>query len=248
MATWGPDDVSILLDGYDLSGETFENGPINIGMLQEESRGYGDVWSEVSYIGVKEWSFDLRARYDDAALKINAALVSSLGLNRVLGISIEGGAKGKKITIANPGQLGYARQPEIAGLLKAGVRFAGRERIEDMTILQRLQAASAAGATPDGSTDNGAGTSNGGRAAIFITSLTLGGYTSLTVNLQESQNDGGADPYATKVALATAVTAAPFAAIVPMTGTIERWLRPFLVWNGAGSGQSVTLLVAAIRD
>lgn len=248
MAIYGPDDVLVLLDGYDLGDDLFEISPIDIGLLSDEGRGFGDSWSELQSIGVKNFTCGFKGRYNDAALRSNAALITQLGSNRVFAVGLEGNTKGKKIVVAQPAQAKYGRIPAIDGLTKVSVDFAGRDRIEDMTILQILQAASAAGATPSGSTDNAAGTSNGGRALIMITSLTLGGYTSLTVNLQESQNDGGGDPYATKVALATAVTAAPFAAVVPMTGTIERWLRASLTWNGAGSGQSVTLLVAAIRD
>ena len=248
MATYGPADVSVILDGYDLSQHLLEIDDLDVAGKFEESRGFGDTYSEQTYIGVKEWTLGMRGRYNDAALASNVALVTQVGNNRVLAIEYEGNTKGKKLTVLNPGEANYARQPQIDGLTKVAFKLAGRERIDEMTILQRLVADSAAGALSDGSTDNGAASSNGGRAVILITQLALGGYTSFTFNLQESQNDGGGDPYATKVALATAVTAAPFAAIVPITGTIERWTRPFVVLNGAGSGESWTALIALIRD
>lgn len=250
MAYYGPDDVFVLLDGYDMGNEIFEITPPDIEALFEKSRGFGDAWDEESPIGVKQWSCGFRARYDDAALKSNVALVTQVGTNRVLAMGLEGNAKGKKVIVCNPGQGSYGRMPQIDGLTKVSVNFVGRDRIEDMLILQSLAADSGAGAMPDGSTDNTTSSANGGRALIVVTSLTLGGYTSLTVNLRESSDNGGGDPFATKQALVTGLVGAsvPYAAIVPISGTIERYTRPELTWNGAGSGESVTALVALIRD
>lgn len=250
MAVYGPDDLLVLLDGYNIGGYIFEITPPDIEAMVEDSRGFGDAWSEQTYIGVRRWTTGFRGRYDDALLQSNAALIGGVADadGRALALLFEGNTKGKKVAVGICDQQRYRREPQLDGLLKLAAEFSGKSQIEDQTIMQTLVVDSGAGATSDGSTDNLASSSNGGRALIQITQMALGGYTSMTFNLQESSDNGGGDAFATKIALATAVTAAPFAAIVPFTGLLERYTRVSVTLNGAGSSESWTALVSIIRD
>ena len=76
-----------------------------------------------------------------------------------------------------------------------------------------------------------------------MTELTLGGYTSITVTVQESSDNGGSDAFADVVAF-TAVTAESFSERKAIAATVERYTRVILTLNGAGSSESITLLVA----
>lgn len=250
MANYGPDDVVLLVGGYDLSGRTFEIGPIDTERVLEMTRGFGDSWDEHTPVGIHRGSVSHRSWYDDAALATDAALVGALTTEKWLGATIEGNALGKNAVAFKVAQRNVARLPMRDELTKIAAEYHADGRIDDVAkLLQPFQAeTSTSGGTSPGGLDNGAGSSSGGRAYLFVNSLTLGGYTSLTINLQESTDNGGGDPYATKQVLVAGLTTAPHSNMIPISGTIERWTRINLAWAGAGSGQSVTLMVILVRD
>jgi len=243
MAKYGQSDVFVLVDGYDISGDTFELTP-EIEALLEQTDGFGDSWEEQTAVGVKRATVSHRSFYDDADDATSDALVGSEGTARVFTAGIEGNAQGKK-TIASNGilQRRVARTPARGELHKISAEYEGA-KMEDAKIIQSLAAESGAGATSDGSHDNSASSANGGTAYLQATDLTLGGYTSITVELEHSANDA---TWVTLVAF-TAVTAAPFAEAKAVAGTIDRYVQTTLTLNGAGSSESITLLTALARD
>lgn len=250
MPNYGPDDVLVLIDGYDISGETYELGPIEREADYERNRGFGALWDTQAPIGTKRASVQHRSYYDDAALKTSAALVAQVGTLRAMGIWLEGNALGKNAVAFQLAQRNVARLPMRDELTKIAAEYLANGRLDECKVLQPFQAETAtAGGTSPGGLDNAASSANGGRAYLFVNSLTLGGYTSLAINLQESSDNGGGDAYATKQVLVTGLTGGlPLASIVPITGAIERWTRINLAWAGAGAGQSVILAVLLVRD
>jgi hypothetical protein len=104
-----------------------------------------------------------------------------------------------------------------------------------------------AGERTDSGAANGTGVDFGGSTAFGLQAylqVTAFTGTSVTVKLQESQNDGGADPYADVTGGAfTAVSAAPASQRIITSGaqTVERWLR--VVTTGTFSSATFVVIV-----
>lgn len=242
MAKYGQSDVFVLVDGYDISGDTFELTP-EIEAILEQTDGFGDSWEEQTAVGVKRAVVAHRSFYDDTAQATSDALVGSEGTARVFTAGIEGNAQGKKVICSNGIlQRRVARTPARGELHKISAEYEGA-KMEDAVIIQSLAAESGAGATSDGTHVFSTATETNGTAYLQVTDLTLGGYTSITVKLEHSP-DGST--WAT-LATFTNVTAAQFAEAVAITGTIDDNVRTTLTLNGAGSGESITLLTALVR-
>lgn len=89
MAKYGSNSVFVLVDGYDISGDTFE-ATLNKSVALEETHGFGDSWVERTSTAIKSGSVEHRTFYDDAALASNDALVSSNGSSRVMLVGLAG--------------------------------------------------------------------------------------------------------------------------------------------------------------
>jgi hypothetical protein len=241
MAKYGQDDVFVLVDGYDISGDTFELSP-EIEALLEQTDGFGDAWEEQSAVGVKRASVAHRSFYDDADDATAEALVGQVS-PRVFTAGVEGNAQGRRVVSSNGIlQRRSARGVNRGELHKISAEYEGA-KMEDSTIIQSLAAESGAGVTSDGSHNFATALETGGTAYLQVTALTLGGYTSITVKLEHSPDDAvWAD-----LATFTNVTAAPFAQAVDIVGDIDDFVRASLTLNGAGSGESITLLAALRR-
>lgn len=252
MAKYGSDDVFLLIGGYDISGNSFALNE-ETEAIEEETHGFGDIWVERTAVGVYKGGVSHESFYDDAALQTNAAALAALGVNTVLVAGLEGNTQGRKV-IGYEGALEtkFSRLPKRGELTKISAEYMGSGFCENPKIVQILAAQSAAGTGSSGSLDNTAGTSNGGSAYLELTGLTLGGYTSVTIKIQQSSDNGGGDPFSDLVTFTNVVGASPGAtwaqrAVVNPGTTVERYLRATITWNGAGSGQSVTYVVAFER-
>jgi hypothetical protein len=86
----------------------------------------------------------------------------------------------------------------------------------------------------------------GGAAYLQVTSLTLGGYTGVTVKVRDSADDAS---YADLATFAT-VTAAPNAQRVALSATaaVARHLAIGVDFEGAGAGASMTFMVGFCRN
>lgn len=251
MAKRGSPDVFLLVDGYNISGDTIEMEQIKETLPPERTDGMGDSWTEYTHVGIKGGGINHRCLYDDAALATNAALTGSIGISRILLAGYEGNTKGQKCSAFQGAmETKIARMATRGELHKISAEYLTNGAIDEPTIIQVLAAQSAAGAGSSGSSDNGAGTSNGGVFYVQVPALTLGGYTSVTIVLQHSSDNGGADPWATLVGCTITSTSAPDKARVEVAAgtTVDRYLRANVTWNGAGSGQSVTYVVAFQRN
>lgn len=247
MAKRGSDEARLFIDGYDLSGETVELSYVREAPT-EETHGLGDSWVEHTAVGVKRGSITQNAFYDDATGKTSAALVGKEGQTRVVVGLLDGNTQGEEaIGYSGAIEMQQARTPSRGALTRISAEYQSSGPIEEGLIVQSLDANSADGVTDDGSLDNGAQSTSGGAAYLIVTDLTLGGYTSVSIDLEQSSDDGSADAFAVKGSF-TDVTAAPDAERIELSGTIERYTRVSLTWNGAGSGESITLLVVLMRD
>ena len=98
------------------------------------------------------------------------------------------------------------------------------------------------GAKP--SVDFGAASPSGAVALFVVTQLTLGGYTNVVINIQDSAtgNTGWVD-----VALLTATFTDEGHTLVRTTGPVRRYVRGQVAYTGAGAAETLTAAVALAR-
>lgn len=246
----GPDDVRLLIDGFDISGDSFELALTKEAGIETPSEGFGDAWQEGLATGVDRGGVTHRSFYDDVAAATEAALVGNQGTSRVLLAILGGNVQGAScVAFSGAMQRNVVRSPVRGELHKIAAEYMSDGEIDEPPLLQSLSAEAGDGVTSDGSLNNTTFSSNGGPGYLEVTSLTLGGYTSVTVAIQESSNDGGGDAFVDIITFA-AVTVAQVAErlTVAALATVEQYLRVILTWNGAGSSESITLAVAFERD
>lgn len=247
MPKFGPDDLGLLLDGRNISQDSID-ATVESEALTEQTNGWGDSWVEHTALGLKQGSLSWNGFYDDASGgtkdALNDAEVGAAGVASVILGTSQGsdfiGAAGLKAAVA--------RAAARDALVKYSLNLQG-SIVEDGEVIEPEGAQSGNGATSSGSLDNSAASSNGGAGYLQVTALTLGGYTSVTVKIQESSDNGAGDAWADLVTF-TAVTAADVAERIAVAAgsTVERYLRVELTWNGSGSGESITLWCGFARS
>jgi len=245
MAKRGPDEAFLLVDGYDVGSETLEFS-INKRALTEEDTGLGDTDETHAVVGVDGGDLTQRAFYDDTANKTEDELIPAarLGALRVVAALESGNTARRDMSLLSARQANVATLPGRGELTKVEAAFLPSGPIDEGKIIQALAAQTGAGASSDGSLDNAGSSSNGGIGILQVTALTLGGYTSIDIKIQDSANDS---TWADLVAF-TATATAPSAEIsAAVTGTVDRYLRAFITLTGSGSSQSITMLVAFAR-
>mgnify|MGYP003657124203 CR=1 FL=1 len=229
MANYGPDDVLVLVGGINLGIDLFE-APIQTSAVLEETQTFGDSWVEQTPVGVKSGTLT----------------------DKIVVATVEGNTQGQTAIAMKSTQQNVAREASRSELHKLSADFSSQGIVDqDALIVQTHVADDTAGVMSDGSLDNGAASTDGGRVYIQATALTLGSYTNMQIKLQESSDNGSSDAWA-DVSGATSATIATVPASEVLTiaagTTIERYTRAFLVLNGSGSSESITALVALARD
>lgn len=122
MATYGPDDIAVRFDATDggaLQSMTQHVTEIDVldieAMFDQNTRSYGDVWSDQAYIGVRRWNpITLRGVYDDTATTGPNATFNSVGSQRTLELTWGG----SKTTTVETLILNYRRIPQIDGMTR----------------------------------------------------------------------------------------------------------------------------------
>lgn len=242
MAKYGGAQVGfVLVDGYDLLGYSTEVDS-NIEAMLEESHTLGDGWLEQSFVGIRSFTFNQKGFYDDELLiSSNAALVGSVGSNRLVCLGLAGNTLGNKfIGFEGPAQSNFRRVATRGALHKGDADFAGSGQVDEGVIIQPLGALAGADGT---AVDNTALTSNGGVGYMQATALVLGGFTSVTLKIRHSADNV---TYADLVTFAN-ITAVPAKERLTVAGTVNRYLRRNSVFNGAGAGNSITAFLGFKR-
>jgi hypothetical protein len=244
VANYSGKDVRLfLVDGYDLAPYLTEFSDA-IEAMFEESHTLGDSWPELSYVDLRKIMLSVKGFYDDDALASNAALVAMNGGSRVICYGVEGNTLGNDF-IGCQGAIEekFQRVASRGALHKVSAEFKGNGQVDEGLIHFPLGAVS--GSSGNGTAvDNGASSSDGGTAYFQVTALALGGYTNLALKIQDSSDNS---TYA-DMANATAVTAAPDAEAVAVSGTVDRYTRFSHAFTGAGSGQSATVFAGFKRN
>jgi len=234
----------LLIDGYDLLGFTTEFSDEREALL-EPSHTLGKTWEESTWVGLKKATFEQKGYYDDAALASNAALVGKSGSSRVLCFGLATNAKRKPFTGFNGAmQVNMERVASRGALHRLNAKYLGNGQVDEGYILHEQQAETAASGNTQGtSLDNGAASTNGGVGYSQVVALTLGGYTSVTIVIQDSADNS---TFADIITFAN-VTAAPAAERKTVAGTVRRYTAARWAFNGAGAGQSVTFMAGIAR-
>lgn len=240
MTAVGVDDIKVLIAGHDLSGDLVGLSA-GVSAVTEQVNGFGDSWIEEAYVGIARSEASVNGYYDDATT--DPALVELQGTDRVCCL-LWGLTAGDPFFGMTGVQGNYARSAAREELGKVAASLSGNGQADDGETVQPLAAESGAGVTSAGSLDNAASSANGGAVYLQVTALTLGGYTSITVTVEDSPNDS---TWAT-LATFTVVTASPTAERVAVSGTIDRYVRVTLTLNGTGSGESITLMAGLARS
>ena len=81
MARYSSKDVILLIDGYNVLGQTTELTH-GVEALTEETTGFSDTWENHEYIGVQNYDLTQSGFYNDAALSVNAAFNEKQGDDR----------------------------------------------------------------------------------------------------------------------------------------------------------------------
>lgn len=122
MATYGPDDLAIRFDattGGALQAMTQHITEMDVldieALFDQNTRSYGDQWSDQSYIGVRQWQpITLRGVYEDTAVSGPNATFNDVGAQRTLEITWGG----TKVTTVESLILNFRRIPMIDGMLR----------------------------------------------------------------------------------------------------------------------------------
>jgi hypothetical protein len=242
MAKRGPDEAFLLVGGYDLGQDSHSLNYSKTATL-EETTAFGDTFVENSYVGIVRGTVTQEGYYDDADNRSSEALAAKSGTSRAMVVALAGNAQGRLCAgISGAMQSTFGRGANRNELTKVSATFESNGAIEEGVILQSLAAESGAGATSDGSYDHGAAATRSA-AYLQVTELALGGYTSITVKVQESSDDGAGDAWA-DIATFTVVTAESVGERIAIATSVERYTRVTLTLNGSGSSESITMLVA----
>lgn len=244
MSVWGADDVGFLLvDGRDVLGDTVDIEDDQAAPV-EETTPLGQDEEEYKPIGVKSYTLTQNGFFNDAANKSNALLVEP-GVSRVLCFAPRGNTLGAKFAGSPLVQVNYKRLISRGALHKANVSYQSAGQHDEGIILHTHKAETAASGSTEGadSQDNTDPTTNG-VGYLQVSALTLGGYTSVTIKIRDSDDDV---TYVDLIAF-TNITAAPTAERSAVSGTINRHLAHSWLFNGAGTGMSITYFVGFSRS
>lgn len=245
MTKYGSPDVAFfLIDGLSILGtmtEFDDKGTLHT----EETTVLGSGWEEHYLTGLREVAISQKGFYDDASGSSNQTLVALSGSVRLLCFGLAGNTIGRAYRgIGGLLQATYNRLPKRNELHKAEADYKISGTVRDGKILHALGAKTAAGNTDASSVDNGASSASGGYMDLHVTALTLGGYDNVVVTLRHSSDNV---TFANKQA-ATAVTSAPAAEQVSVSGTINRYTSVAYAFTGSGSSPSVTFMAGLTRQ
>ncbi len=246
MTQYGPKDVFILVDGYDLTaiGTEMEIGKEAV---LDESTPYGATWATHENTGIKKGTVTHGGFYDDAANGVNAALSEHQGESRIMCAGFAGNTNGRLFAgFAGAMETKYDRLASRGKMHRANASYQVTGTAEDGRILHALDEETADGDTEDASIDGDAATDYGGAVYLQVTALTLGGYDDVTVTVRQSAND--VDWEDLQAFTDVSAIGAERIEIAAGVGSIKQYLAVSWVFNGAGSDPSITFFVGAVRN
>lgn len=249
MAKRGSADVGFLLvDGYSILGSQTDITD-KVELVTDEVTALGDAWQFHASAGIRKATFAQNGFFDDGALGNNLALVAMNGAQRVLNYAVAGNTIGRAfVGFVGALQATYERIATRGKLTLAKASYQSSGQVNtNGVILHALTGETATSGNTQASyaDDNGAASTTGAVGYLQVSALALGGYTSVTVTLQDSADHVTfAD---ISGAVFTTVTAAPAAQALVIAGTIRRYLAAKWAYVGSGSSPTVTFFAGLAR-
>ncbi len=250
MSRYGSPDVGFILQGgRNLLGD-LTVVKIEREAIIEDDTTLGDSDETHAKVGINKAKISQEGFYDDAANRINVALVgmteevACVGYagNALPASGVARPAVGIKGQIENT----YERTGERNGLHKASAEYMANGPVEELVLLHPHTAETTdPGDTEMNSHDNAASSADGGAAYLQCSALTLGGFTDLDVTIRDSADDISFANHSDGAF--AALTAAPTAERIALSGTIRRYTAIDWNWGGSGSGQTATFMVGLFR-
>lgn len=250
MTKYGSADAQpILLDGNDLQGYLTDLTE-DIEQPTEDTTVLGDSWASAAAVTPKKFAVEVKGFYDDGATEghttgdggINAALVSGNGTSRILNYGFAGNTAGRRcVGIEAVIQSDYQRLASLGALQKIDAKFMGSGQVDECLIL--LPHAALSGTSGTGTAqDNGASSADGGVLYVQCSALTLGGYTNLSLGVEDSADNS------TFSDLVSATVTDVDAVRTTVAGTVEQYVQAVWSYTGSGTGQSATAFIAFKRN
>ena len=244
MTLYGPDDRLLVVGGYNLITDR-----LNVTYNRDEGFEQVDAGIETidrySPVSTRSATLSADGFYDDTVLQTLAALIAQGTASYPGLIGFEGNAVDKYVDLVEE----LFKQNVNKGASRGSIsrltgEWVGSTQIDQGQIIDPLAQYSGDGDSA-ADQDGGAQSTAGGRLYVFVTALDLGGGSNLGLTLEDAAVDGG--PYAGQGAAVVNVTAAPFAVVRDVTGTIERYTNIARVFTG-GAAQTVNMITALVRD
>jgi hypothetical protein len=235
-----------LVDGYSLLAAKVKELRDKTLVGLERSDGLGDEWDETTPTGhAKAELAQQGAFYDDDTANLHEAMSGKQQTSRIVCYGYEGNAIGARVILqVGAFAVAYERLAALEGLVKANVDYQSSGAKSEGVILHALGEETGDADTEASSVDAGASTENGGTAFVQVTTpLTLGGYTDAVVTILDSEDDA---VFVLLVAL-PAITAAPAASVLAVSGHVGQYLAQSVAFTGAGSGPSITYMAGFAR-
>ena len=250
MTRYGSPDVGFILQGgRSLLADLTEHS-IDREAITEDTTVLGLADEEHSSVGIKKAEVKQSGLFDDGTDRINDALV---GLTEEIACVGDAGNALPAAGVARPFvgikgqiQVNYNRIASRGEFHKAEASYKANGIVEEGVLLHpHVAETSDPGDTESNAHDNAASSAAGGAAYLQCSALALGGYTNLQVTIRDSGDDitfadHGDGAFA-------ALTAAPSAQRIPLTGTIRRYTAIDWDWVGAGAAQTATFMVGLNR-
>lgn len=239
MAIKGAADVGfITIAGREISGDLISISD-KFERVVEEITGLGasvDSWQD---LGLEIYTLDLEGFLNEATGKAVEAL--ALTGERVLLYAPIGNVIGDDIVGANLQRLPFVKSPSQNALTRVTANYQSSEHEEGVLLAPHTSRSSSASQLA--SHDNTTGGSGTGVGYVVCSALALGGYTNITVIIQDSVNNSDWATYIT-FANITAVNASERKA---ESSAPNRYTRVLFTWNGSGSSELATIAVGFNR-
>ena len=238
MTLYGAPNVGfVLLGGRDIRGDLTEIKDSQEAVV-DETTALGDSDDTWAKVVVSKYEGSLRGIYSDSG--VLTAFES--GSVQELMYALEGNTIGNEFTGIDAIRAVVTRNAVRDMLHRIEATFKATTAMDKGVVSASHAARSDAAVIA--SVDNAASSANGAVGYLGVSALTLGGYTSVTIKLRDSTDDIS---YADHITF-TNVTAAPASERKTSSGTVNRYTKSTVTFNGAGSGESVTFATGLKRS
>jgi hypothetical protein len=206
-------------------------------MVVDEVTALGDADDNWAKVGSRKYEGKLLGIYS------NGGVLTAFDATAVqqLMYALEGNTVGKEFTGIDTLRAEVTRAAERDKLHRVEASFKAQTAMDKGLVSAHHASKSQSGESA--AVDNAASSANGAAGYLGVSALTLGGYTSVTIKIRHSTDN---ITYADLIAFAN-VTAAPASERKTAAGTVNRYTKTTVTFNGAGAAESVKFATGLAR-